>query len=102
MSAVMGPRGGGPRSGVTPPSTRDPIPLTPEMEQVLDEAGVLITRARRPSDDADRIWAQARHQRRMQLMQELGDTNRQKTRAHIFWIVAAVLAVIALVFGAMS
>jgi hypothetical protein len=88
---------------VTPPNTRaDPeiIPLGTPMEQVLDEAGV--PRARRPSDDADRIWAQARHQRRMQLMQELGDTNRLETRAHIFWIVAAVLAVIALVFGAMS
>jgi hypothetical protein len=55
--------------------------------------------APRPNWRLDADWAQeqARHQRRMQLMRMQGDCNRQERRMYIWWTVAAVLGVLALI-----
>lgn len=54
------------------------------------------------SDEHDWDSENARHQRRMQLMREMGKTNRMETRMHIMWVVVAVLAAFALILGGMS
>jgi len=87
MTAVMGPKPG----NRTPPQG----PTQGPTKEITDPE--ILAAMRREQE-----WTEGRHQRRMKLMRMQGDTNRQETRAQIFWIVAAVLAVIALVLGAMS
>lgn len=53
-------------------------------------------------DNEDRLWAGDRHQRRKQLMRMQGDTNRMEMRMYVCYAIAGVLAILALVLGAMS
>ena len=52
--------------------------------------------------ETEREYQQARHERQMMLMREMGKINRQETCVYIMWGIAAACAIIALFLSAVS